>query len=605
MDTDSSYKAHSAAGEQNSSTDAELEPVAQQSRIQRLTVLEKSRHPYPGSLVQDDHTKESRAERWERLQSHYNDSYLSLLNESGYDGIDNGQDDLRPSQCGSVAWSILEKERFFSALSSRSKADIRGIARCIESKSELEICDYLRQLLDEKKNRYLYAGEVDGVVLRDVPAATELSSECEALLEEAADALAIYQDKYDRAVGEQMHHERWLIDRIQAEAYDGKVDLNEDGNTSGDSPENESAIPAEGLFRLSSFLSLTERVFMNSDPSQSKNNWIIHAAHDEVPAITQGAVSDLYELTKYQLRKIMQTSVFCAESRIRSTGDRGNAVKTIVRKQDVAAAITILGVPEDSFSFWPNLARRNQLRVVDNHRNKRWGPWSLLDYDKVENILSEAPRGRRGQRSVSRLPESSSVPDDSDYAEGADMGDGIDSIDGLASDQSAEQTSFARNGQPALSSLRGDTNTSINHVQSRIEHSDTYAAASDQEDSSNSGDEEDRQLEILDQANSGREERKLYEDLGWFIPTDSRLWESEQREDQDEQQPTTVREAIPDLRDWRDSISNYVGSWGEYGHGPKDAQFLENRRQPKRRRTEDSGKQQELPFRDQRSLKGS
>lgn len=146
--------------------------------------------------------KESREERWKRLRHHYNDQYLKLFNEHTGDTAGTPITDFDPIQLGAVTWSTLEKEEFFKALSRRSKADVRGIASDVGSKSELEVYAYLRLLEDEDMNRNLYADEVQNVAYADIPAAAELSGECETLLEQAAYALAAYQDKFDRTVGE-------------------------------------------------------------------------------------------------------------------------------------------------------------------------------------------------------------------------------------------------------------------------------------------------------------------------------------------------------------------------------------------------------------------
>ncbi len=596
MDTQSSYEDHSEAGGEDPSANDNAQMAIRHNFNHSANIPTKSRQ---GKLKtpRDRNATGSRKERWERLQSHYNDQYLNLLKESSVDSIEVAKDGLGSTKIGLTDWSSSEKEQFFLALSRRSKGDVRGIASCIRSKSELQVYEYLQLLEDEDRNRHLYAKEVSNVSQADIPAAAELSVGCEALLEKAADALTFYQDKYDRAIAEQTHHDGWLIDHVQAEAYDKSVDRAEDVNSSEDDSSPGLSISGGSLLRLSSCLSLTERIFMNSDPSRNDNNWITHAAHDEMPAITQGAISDLQELAIYQLRKLMQTSIFCAESRIRSTRDRGYTAKALVKEQDVTAAISILGLPEDLSQFWHGLARRNQLNVVDDQRKKGRGRRTLLNYDEVEGILSESAGPRRGRRSVSSPSGSSFFSEDADDATEHDVCNCIGDEDIIDSDGSANP-SFKQDGQSGYPFMRQDTKASKYQPDLGSDDWKPCAASSDEEGLSIFEDDQDRHLEILDQANSRRQELQLCHDLGWEVSEEAKLGQCEEIDASDEVLRMTHRKVRPDLLGWRDSISRYTESWEVHGQSLEEADFAENRRHTKRRKIEqDTGKQQDLPFR--------
>jgi RNA polymerase I-specific transcription initiation factor RRN5 len=600
MDSDSSYEDRSEVGEEDSSADDDVGVEILRSLNGESNIVTKSRDARLDPTTEKN-TMKTRGERWECLEGHYNDQYLNLLNESSAHATKDAKDDLGSTQIGLTNWSSMEKEQFFLALSLRSKADVLGIATSIGSKSELEVSEYLRWLEGEDRNRHLYAGQVNNVSQAEIPAAAELSFECEALLERAADALAVYQDKFDYAIGEQIHHDRWLIDHVQAEAYDNLADNAEDDNSLDDSPFNRPPIPAAGLFKLSSWLSLTERVFMNSDPARSENRWVTHAARDEVPGITQAAISDLYDLAIYRLRKVMQTSIFCAESRIRSTSDRGFTVKALVKEQDVTAAISTLGVEKDSSQYWLSLARRNQLRVVDDHGTKGRGRRAILNYDEVECILSEAAGPRRGRRSISRSSGSSSLPEDTDLLEEHDVSDGIDDTNVHSSEQSAEEPSCRQDGQPWYPSLRKDRTMVTNNTKRRKHDPETSSAESEEEGLCDLRDDQDRHLDILDGLHSRREELQLYQQLGWGMPEDIKLASIEEMKAQEEVLGMTQRKAKPDLLDWRDSILSYSESWERHGRGLDEEQFAENRKPAKRRKLADTGTQQDLPFRTPRS----
>lgn len=583
METDSSYEDRSEFAGEDSSTDDD----GVLSRINRIPdTLTTSRSPSPVNRRKRSATK-SNGERWERLRKHYNDRYLCVLNETSLDGTDTAKSEFGSTQVGLTEWSASEKEQFFHCLCRRSKADVRGIATGIGSKSELEVYDYLRLLEEEDRNRHLYAEEVNNVSHAEIPAAAEVSNECEQLLEEAADALAIYQDQFDRALGEQTHHGHWLIDHVQARAHDKLIDRAEDGNSSKNGPWDGPPIPAGKLFRLSSWLSLTERVFMNSEPS-------INAAQEEVPAVTWEAISDLYDLGLHHLRKIMQTSIFCAESRLRNTEQRSYRARAVVREQDVAAAIAVLGLQENWSRFWVKLARRNGLRVVNDDSRKDRGQGKVLKYSEVESILSEVPKRRRGRSSAPAASESLSSSKDSDHVEKTNLSGENEDEDIHTSDQSVERHSLKQGFQPAY---HGDAETTT----IGFEHGSEDAAlsiASLNEGLSISGDDQDRYLEILDRINSRQQELQLYHDLGWAIPEDTSLGHLEELKAQTEVPQMTQRKARPELQDWRDSISRYVEDWEEYGHNFDETDSVEDQRRKKRRTAiQDAGEYHNLPFR--------
>lgn len=579
METDSSYEDHAEAGEEESSADESVEPPHPPNSNEASNVVKHLSNAHLDNRRKTNAT-ESREERWDRLQSHYNDHYLNLLNESSNDSHALMDSDLESTQVGSTTWSSLEKERFFLALSRRSKADICGIAIIIGSKSELEVYEYLQLIEEEHKYRHLYSAEVDHLSHADIPAATELSIECEALLEEAAEALTVYQDRYDHATGQQIHQGRWLVDNVQAKAYDELADHAEGGISSDATRSTESPIPAKGLFRLLSWLSLTERVFMNSDRARTENNWTTHAAEYEVPSITQGAISDLYELAVYQLRKIMQTSIFCAESRIRITRDRAYMAKALVKAQDVAAAISILGLPDDRSQFWLGLARRNQLKVVDDHRKKGQGRRTLLTYDQVESILGEMPAPNRRRRSYTSASSFLYESEDSDRTTELGGFDDVDNSDVLDVDQ------FEPNR---------DATVFKDEV---MEDSDEVDPSTESSEEELWEDDQDRRLENLDQVNSRRQELQLYHDLGWAKPEDIELAQLEEPGAGEEVTGMMKPKATADLANWRDSTSRYVESWEEHGQSLEEADFAEKGRGAKRRRIgEDTRQRKDLPFR--------
>jgi RNA polymerase I-specific transcription initiation factor RRN5 len=574
MDTDSSYEdPPSIDGGSGADDDVESSVPQGFDDISRKRCLDNTNENSAG---------ESGEEQVEALQSHYNDQYLSLFNETCIDNVERAKSDLGTTRIGLTEWSNLEKERFFLALSKRSKADVRGIVASIGSKSELEVYEYLQLLEEEDRNLHLYAEEVKNVTCGGISAAAEISIECNTLLEQAADALATYQDKFDQAVGEQKHGDQWLVNEVQADIYDQVADQAEDNDSSDSSRSAVPQIPAGGLFRLSSWLSLTERVFMNSDPARNEKNVLINATEDDVPAITQAAVSNLYELAVHRLRKIMQTSIFCAESRIRSTAHSRYSARAVVRQQDVAAAIGILGFEENRSHFWLTLARRNQLNVVDDLRKKTKGRKTLLSHEDVERILCQTAGTRRGRRSSSSQASSLSSYEDSDCITDSGVSDGIRDEEVPPSAQSSQQSSFNEGYQAEHSTLREDTQAAPWETKHGNGNAGSSQASSDEEELSTIEDDQDRHLEILDKINSQQQELELYRDLGWGMPPDIQFRYFEDVEAQEEVQ----RNSRSDFLNWRDSIPRFVESWEEHGPTLQEALFDGDGRDAKRRKLE-------------------
>jgi RNA polymerase I-specific transcription initiation factor RRN5 len=565
MDTDSSDVGHSEIGGEGSSVDGATKG-APLPNVPHDVYTNPRKRKYKGQESPRKRVAgETQDERWERLKDCYNDQYLNLLNESNRDNIDGPDTGLGSSQIGTVLWSGREKEKFFDALSRKSKSDIRGVANMVGSKSELEVYDYLILLKEEDMSTHLYANKVESVNQDEIPAAIEIHHECEAMLETAADALAVYQDRFDRAVGEQKYGDPWLIDYEKAEAHDSLVDEMQGNQSSDENSAENITIPAGLLFRLSSWLSLTERVFMNSDPFRSENNWTLHAAQDELPAITHAAVSDLYEAALNETRKLVQASISLAESRIRSTEYQSFAPKALVKEHDVVAATEVLGLQQDRSNDWVRLARRLQLNVVDDQRKHGRGRNTVVPYHEVESILSETGvRGRRGRSLSSGCDSSRTI--ETDESKGREMAPEIEENDNSMSHPSLAPRFVEQNLKPSQPSRHpsGDSKTNASDSTDTDENQDARSGSSEDDNILLPEDAKDRHLEILDQIDSRHHEFHLYHDLGWPLPDDTDLRDLEKLAAREEFRHKAHCKPKTDLRNWRDSIHSYAESWEKH-----------------------------------------
>ena len=323
--------------------------------------------------------------RAKRLKSWYNNEYRELFNVDIHDAvagiISEDQALLEGSQIGSSIWTAKEKDLFFSALSRLGRDNVRQIASRIETKSELEVQEYI-QLLHQgmigRSNKLLG--------FTDLPAAIEISNECCGLLERAGDALVSRQERTEEEVEEKKWGDLWLLNSDTIK----RLDRQRTDKAGGE--EIEEVLPAANLFHLRNWLELSCRIFMN--PDTEEDNWEMIAEPGESPAIRATAFEDFHSLAVNITKRLVSTTLFCTMSRQRAMGS-----KTIkhadVNQDDVEAAVKILRLKLNSRGFWIRCTRRCNLKIFDEEWN------SFMSYVEVETALRET-KERSRSRSVSR-----------------------------------------------------------------------------------------------------------------------------------------------------------------------------------------------------------
>ena len=148
--------------------------------------------------------------RKRQVEVHYSNEYRLLFNEhvaqaaSRFHVDDTVQ--YYSNQVGSVLWSSAEQATFFAALERLGKDDLPGIARAITTKTEAEARDFLVLLQDAASKQ----GDAK-VTLRDLPAAIEIGGPCSSQLDDAADALAWYQEMLEATQEQERYGDYWLI----------------------------------------------------------------------------------------------------------------------------------------------------------------------------------------------------------------------------------------------------------------------------------------------------------------------------------------------------------------------------------------------------------
>ncbi|KFH47696.1 RNA polymerase I-specific transcription initiation factor-like protein [Hapsidospora chrysogenum ATCC 11550] len=307
-----------------------------------------------------------------------NSDYLNLLNSEIQDAAQRVSLEDQPkeppgiwrSQLGLTCWTSIEKHIFFESLARLGKADSAGIAARIGTKSPVEVRHYIRAL-DEESDRRLRTGNRPALVTAEIPAAVELSQQCCHALDEAADAVSVRQERREQQREEGKWGDIWdLTPDVAKRLEEGEEDHADDQE-----------LPSVELFRLSNWLRLSQRIFMNS--SIPANNW--NHIDDIPPSIWATTFEDFRSLAVSITRRLVQTAIFAASTRIKSTGHR-QVIRNTVKLRDVHSAVASLGMPSNSRDFWQKSARRLRLDVF-NDAIETDDP-EFMTFEEVEEALS-------------------------------------------------------------------------------------------------------------------------------------------------------------------------------------------------------------------------
>ncbi|KZL79080.1 dna-binding protein [Colletotrichum incanum] len=360
----------------------------------------------------------------------FNNNYLDLLNGDIEDATNmtvDGEEDLPPSQIGLTLWTPYEKKVFFEVLSRLGKDNIRGIADRIQSKSEVEVRQYIALLEDAIERRgQEQEGGLKSLEPAEYPAAVEMSLSCCHALDEAADALSFRQERHEELVEQKKWGECWNINLELARRIEGDHGRERDANFVSDH-----GLEFTELLRVKSFIRLPERIFMNA--SHAEDNW--QFVSEEPPTIRATALQDFHSLLVSVTKRLVLTTLFIAESRIRGKRKVEPSTRNLVRRKDVEAAAASLGMKHNSNEFWVTCARRLRLEVWDAEEEDE--DEEPMSYDRVESILrheSDAPEDRATEERSS-TPEikfeghESSEVTDNEASDKEESGDGVDTAD--------------------------------------------------------------------------------------------------------------------------------------------------------------------------------
>ena len=483
------------------------------------------------------HDENAPRSRLKRLRGHYNNNYRKLLNNTIDDITKNTiPGELKPlgaSQIGITYWSVEEKELFFRALTTKGKDDLLGIAAMIGTKNELEVHVYLQLLQKARKEHHLYDRRQQLLDISDVIGAFEVSKDCCDVLDLAADALAVLQEKKELESEMEKYGELRLLDATTAKWVEDHLHEGKDGES-----EVLQVLPAATILNLSYYLELSSRLFMNSNDPEY--NWRSYSGRDESPSILYSAFSDIKDIAISVTRRLIQSTLFFAMSRLRATSSSNYTHRLHVRRRDVIAALSVLGMKHDAKSYWTGVAKRCSLDVYEDLKC-RTVEGERLHYSEIERRLNEPRKYRSKSGAI--------TPQENGLASQTPLYEDDSSVSDYLSEDISEVSASPDDADSSHASCESHA-----FAQEHLEQDqDAYADA-------------------IDLRASQYEEQSLWKMLGQKAPETIKPWET-----QLPKRPGPTRKSREDLDDWRSWV-DYFGEWEAHSKPVSASDFAVNRR---------------------------
>ncbi|KAF3903158.1 hypothetical protein ABW21_db0207871 [Orbilia brochopaga] len=436
-----------------------------------------------------------------------NEPYRELLNQA----IDDARTrtvypdvvNFDPSEITGVHWSVAEKQRFFRALPRVGRHNAVALAAEVVSKSVVEVQGYLyaleRALGERLAKQHLPRYSLP--MMEDIPAAVEVSEECEAALEEEADRTAEYIAQLERKErGEGLE----IIDVDNAREMQAR-------RITGERPD-------EALIEPWSWISLSQRIFMASKQDQSTDR----------PTIQKCTLEDMTALITSVTRRLVHMSLFQAHQRLKNTS-RGRNHPPEVLFRDTAAAIKMLGMPTTSEEYWRQLPRRMKLNILKGEEGVGRGlAPDYMSYEEVEEALkvfedaefNRAPASRRhGSEEDSEQSEEGGWETEDDElqrivkevdADGTDAGE----LSSLEDDPDASSRQTKRDGKSEMAKYLDTPIDIISYLPQRPDKPLHKVQIRDVLDELHFINDDENYLNAVDKLHSTLEERRLWKLLG-------------------------------------------------------------------------------------------
>ncbi|KAM3423317.1 hypothetical protein BST61_g756 [Cercospora zeina] len=334
-------------------------------------------HPARGNPAQNHLAQDRPAEQ---VGGSLTTDYRDLLNDMIVDA--RGRDTnfglaLSGSQIDASFWTAREKNALFRALERYGAGDLPRLARAVHTKSQFEIQVYVSVLRKGLEMQHKSDPRV-ATVLSDIPAADEISTDCETALNNAADTLSSRVEKHEQAAEREKYAENWLVDAEAAERqeqdYEQAVADASEANNNVSTTDAVDSISSDQayLLRQNAFLQLSRNLFMNNGEQEDLNWHHVDQVTDVVnePAIFRRALEDLQAITIGLTRRLVQISIFQAMTRLRASDSTRTewTPLPVVREIDVRTAVGIVELRPKWLNYWTSVPRRSRVTVYSDSK---------------------------------------------------------------------------------------------------------------------------------------------------------------------------------------------------------------------------------------------
>lgn len=336
------------------------------------------------------------------------------------------------------------------------------------------------------------------------------------------------------------------------------------------------AIPEARLLQPEVMLALSREIFMNrSDDVPSPwphwSHYISEVATE--PSIYRTAFNDFHRLVISVTKRLVQTAIVQATSRIRSQRSRKEKGSyPLVRSRDVRTAIDVLGMKRDGTERWRGVPRRCGLKVTASKftpqgRRTREIPWSeverIMGSASLSNEQTDTSGGTnnfnsRAARSGTPLPmHNLTLSDFEDEVVDVDM------VDDADSDSSEHFTDVETQPPPQRVAQPRDTTGRYATVPPETQADEVLHQLNTVED--------------FDQEATRHEERVIWDMLG----INSAANDEKAKENDEVQDPSfEVGEKVATTSsDWR-QLMEYRAPWENFQTSMLEAQLVANQKRP-------------------------
>lgn len=470
---------------------------------------------------------------------------------------------LNVTQDGAVVWTATEKEVLYNYLDRKSSNGIKEIAVAIGTKSELEVMEHLR-IVQRTIREQLHQRRLRYITVAEIPSAVEINEECCAEQEKYSKYLALKDKIADENSNQDQYADYGRIGEAEALAL-SDADI-------------ETPLPgdfqlAAGLFNLSNWVSMPRDLLMNFGRELEEDNWRkIAQTEEDSPAVTAEAMMDLSAVTMSLTRRLVQSAIFMAESRLRTSGHFSDQPRDI-KVLDVKAAIDVLNLKRKRPSFL-EIARRNRISIAA-FRPQRTIASRPIGYSEAERILGYDDKNF--YRAAHALETERISNKDSSEVASELLGDGDITMD------EDDEEDYEGDEEDVDEDVQEDTHRHTQTERTHPHSQNPEQLRSEIHDNQLAEDQEEEQADAHDLERSRQEELSLWAMFG-KVPPPSLLVpiiqfiprpEDDMRDVTDDEKEDPAHHGISERRtqedvvDWRDHTL-YRSEWEQYGSDLED-----------------------------------